>query len=40
LPRATAFSIKASEIAEFDPRARRSGVNGIPNFYAISFTLS
>lgn len=40
LPAATAFSIKASEIAEFDPSAKRSGVNGIPNFCAISLTLS
>lgn len=40
LPRATAFSINASEIAELDPSLEISSVNGIPSFEAISLTFS
>lgn len=40
MPAATAFSIKASEMAELDPRAIKSFVNGTPNFPAISLTFS
>lgn len=39
-PAATAFSINESEIAELDPKFIRSSVKGIPNFEAISLTLS
>lgn len=39
-PAAIAFSIKASEIAELEPRAIKSPVNGIPSLPAISFTFS
>lgn len=39
-PAATAFSIKASDIAELLPKDKRSALNGIPNFWAISFTFS
>lgn len=31
-PAATAFSMRASEMALLDPRLRRSLVNGTPNF--------
>lgn len=40
MPAATAFSMRASDIAELVPRAMRSAVNGIPNFEAISRTFS
>lgn len=40
LPAATAFSMRASEMAEFDPSAIKSVVNGTPNFDAISLTFS
>ena len=40
LPRATAFSINASEIAELDPSLEISSVNGIPSLEAISLTFS
>ena len=40
LPAATAFSIKASEMAELEPSFRRSSVKGTPSFLAISLTLS
>ena len=40
LPRATAFSIKASDIALLDPKASKSFVKGIPNLEAISLILS
>lgn len=39
-PAATAFSIKASEIAELLPKAKRSFVKGTPNLDASSFTFS
>lgn len=39
-PAATAFSIKESEMSELDPSFIKSSVNGIPNFWAISLTLS
>jgi len=39
-PAATAFSMSASDIAAFEPRAKSSGVKGIPNLWAISFTFS
>lgn len=32
--------MRASEMAEFDPRAIKSAVNGTPNLEAISFTFS
>ena len=32
LPAATAFSISASEMAEFEPKAIRSAVKGTPSF--------
>lgn len=40
LPRATAFSIKASEIAELEPSLEISSVKGIPSLEAISLTFS
>lgn len=40
LPAATAFSMRASEIAALDPRAKSSGVKGMPSLCAISFTFS
>ena len=40
-PAATAFSIRASEIAELPPgKAIKSAVNGTPSLAAISFTFS
>ena len=39
-PAATAFSISASEMALFEPKAIKSWVKGTPSFWAISFTLS
>ena len=32
--------MSASDIAAFEPRAKSSGVKGIPNLWAISFTFS
>lgn len=40
LPAATAFSMRAFEMAAFVPRATRSAVNGMPSLWAISFTFS
>jgi len=39
-PAATAFSMRASDIAALEPRAKSSGVKGMPNLCAISFTFS
>ena len=39
-PKATAFSMRASEIALFDPSLEISSVKGIPSLEAISLTFS
>jgi len=40
LPAATALSMRALEMASFEPSCMSSGVTGIPSLEAISFTLS